>query len=176
MFEEKKKINTLCDFKNCNEEGIYPAPKSKENLNEYNFYCLTHIRDFNKSWNFFEGLNEKEFENEIRKSTTWDRPSWKFGTKRTNYNYRNVFNLFENEFNEQEKNSMPKEVLKSWKILELNPKSSLKDVKKKYKTLAKKWHPDSITTNKVDKDNAKEKFVLITNAYKKIVEFLSVIS
>ena len=87
-----------------------------------------------------------------------------------------MFNLFENEFNEQEKNSMPKEVLKSWKILELNPKSSLKDVKKKYKTLAKKWHPDSITTNKVDKDNAKEKFVLITNAYKKIVEFLSVIS
>ena len=31
-----------------------------------------------------EIINEQELEVEIRKSVTWDRPSWKFGTKNIN--------------------------------------------------------------------------------------------
>ena len=57
-----------------------------------------HIRDFNKSWNYFEGLDELEFEKEIRKSTTWDRPSWKFGTKKIDDNIKEIFNNFKKEY------------------------------------------------------------------------------
>ena len=77
-------MKKICEFLNCKEEGIYPAPRSRKDITNYKYYCIEHIRDFNKSWNFFEGLTEEQFENEIRKSTTWDRPSWKFGTSNFN--------------------------------------------------------------------------------------------
>ena len=61
-------MKKICEFLNCKEEGIYPAPRSRKDITNYKYYCIEHIRDFNKSWNYFEGLTEEEFENEIRKS------------------------------------------------------------------------------------------------------------
>ena len=43
MYKNNKKETKNCGVPNCKEEGIYPAPKSKENLNEYDYYCLNHI-------------------------------------------------------------------------------------------------------------------------------------
>ena len=175
MFNKNKKNEKICDATNCNREGLYPAPKSREQLNQYNFFCIDHIRDFNKSWNYFEGLNEDQFESEIRKATTWDRPSWKFGTKQNNYNYnyKFVFDMFQKGLRKDESKPIDKELLDSWKILELKPESTINDVKKKYKTLAKKWHPDTtLNLNKNTKEN-NENFVLITKAYQKIMKALS---
>ena len=70
------------------------TPRSRKDITNYRYYCIKHIRDFNKSWNFFEGLTEEQFENEIRKSTTWDRPSWKFGTSNFNKKVNDTFNFF----------------------------------------------------------------------------------
>ena len=44
-------MKKICEFLNCKEEGIYPAPRSREDINSYKYYCIEHIRDFNKSWN-----------------------------------------------------------------------------------------------------------------------------
>ena len=99
-----------CEFLNCKEEGIYPAPRSRKDINSYKYYCIEHIRDFNKSWNYFEGLNEQELEVEIRKSVTWDRPSWKFGTKNINYDFEEAFNKFENSKNINNKKLLNKEL------------------------------------------------------------------
>ena len=69
---------------------------------------------------------------------------------------------------------LPKEfLLDAWKIIGLNPKSSLQDVKKKYKVLAKKWHPDTNLNFNKNKKIANEKFVKITNAYNKIMKSFS---
>ena len=172
MSKKNNKLYRICDAFGCELEGIYPAPKSREKLNEYCFFCLEHIREYNKSWNYFEGLNEVQFEREIRKATTWDRPSWKFGTKRINDDYKFIFDMFQKDRQEKKK-PIDKELLDSWKILDLKPESTIKDVKKKYKTLAKKWHPD--TTLNLNKDNKKnnETFVLITKAYEKIIKSLT---
>ena len=42
----------LCDEKDCNNPGEYEAPKSP-NSNERYIFCLQHIKDYNKRWNFF---------------------------------------------------------------------------------------------------------------------------
>ena len=157
-----------CAFLNCKEEGIYPAPKSREDISNYKYFCIEHIRDFNKSWNFFEGLSEEQFENEIRKSTTWDRPSWKFGTSNYDKKINDPFNFFNNtndkNFSKKKHNT---KLSSSWKLLGLNPTANMEEVKKKYKSLAKKWHPDK---NLKLKDNASDMFVKITNAYKAIIK------
>ncbi len=170
MLHTKQKENTerICSNPKCNELGVYPAPKSREKLREYLYFCINCIRDFNKSWNYFEGLNEQELEVEIRKSVTWDRPSWKFGTKNLNYDFEENFKDFGNEINVNKKKVLDKKLENAFKILGLNSDSGLKEVKTRYKYLAKKWHPDVQNTN-ISKNN-KDKFISITNAYKIILE------
>ena len=173
VFKKNKQINKKCDISDCEKEGVYPAPKSRNQLKEYNYFCIDHVRDFNKSWNYFDGLNDEEFEIEIRKATTWDRPSWKFGTKQIDEKYKKLFNFVENNFVEKNCSKLDEKLLKAWKTLDLKPDSSLEQVKKKYKVLAKKWHPDTISNNDENKKIAKEKFLIITNAYKKITKSFS---
>ena len=54
------------------------------------------------------------------------------------------------------------------KVLELNSDSTLKEIKSRYKILAKKWHPDA--QNSVASPNNKDKFIDISNAYKTILK------
>ena len=170
MLHTKQKENSerICSNPECNELGVYPAPKSREKLREYLYFCINCIRDFNKSWNYFEGLNEQELEVEIRKSVTWDRPSWKFGTKNLNFDFEKNFKDFGNKIYVNNKKVLDKKLENAFKILGLNSDSSLKEVKTRYKYLAKKWHPDVQNTN-ISKNN-KDKFISITNAYKIILE------
>ena len=166
--KQKEKTNRICSNPKCSELGLYPAPKSRDQLKEYLYFCINCIRDFNKSWNYFEGLNEKELELEIRKSVTWDRPSWKFGTKNLNLDFEKAFNKFENRVNLKNKKVINKKLEKALKILGLNSDTNIKEVKTRYKILAKKWHPDVQNVNKVKKNE--DKFINITNAYKIILE------
>ena len=168
---QKEKQERICSNPKCNELGVYPAPKSRDQLREYLYFCINCIREFNKSWNYFEGLNEQELEVEIRKSVTWDRPSWKFGTKSINYDFEKAFNTFENNKITREKKILNKKLEDALRVLGLSHEASIKEVKTKYKFLAKKWHPDVQNENqsKINKD----KFIDITNAYKIILESLT---
>ncbi len=169
--KQEKKTERICSNPECKEIGLFPAPKSRENLREYIYFCINCIRDFNKSWNYFEGLSENELEVEIRKSVTWDRPSWKFGTKNLNYDFEKAFIAFENKKNVKNEKYIDKELEKAFKILNLNSNSNLKEVKTKYKSLAKKWHPDVQNKNQSKKN--KDKFINITNAYNVILNSLT---
>ena len=50
----------LCDHVNCNKVAEHRAPKSRENLREYYWFCLEHVREYNKSWNYFEDMSEEQ--------------------------------------------------------------------------------------------------------------------
>ena len=61
---------------NCYETGKYKAPKSRSNLKNYYYFCLDHVKEYNKSWDFYKGLSVDEMELSLRKDIVWDRPSW----------------------------------------------------------------------------------------------------
>ena len=65
-------------------------------------------------------------------------------------------------------NVIDKKLENCFKVLELNSDSTLKEIKSRYKILAKKWHPD--TQNSVASPNNKDKFIDISNAYKTILK------
>lgn len=68
-----------CDSPGCAGEGAYRAPKSARQLHEYHWFCLDHVREYNRSWNYCANFSEAEIEAMIRRDTTWERPTRPMG-------------------------------------------------------------------------------------------------
>jgi len=176
---ENKSPTSLCDHDLCTELGKYKAPKSRLQLNEYYLFCLKHVTAYNKSWDFYKGLNVDQIELSIRKDAIWDRPSWPLKGNPNNIIsqlkdfFNNDYSLFEKEKDFQNflKNKTLGEKLsieecKSNKILELSMPISLEKIKKKYKKLVKIFHPDVNDNNKKAENHFKE----INEAYKVLLK------
>jgi hypothetical protein len=163
-----------CAAEGCIAEGIYPAPKSRHALREYIWFCLDHVRAYNKSWNYYAGLEGAALEAEIRRATTWERPSWKFGTGQPSEDiFDDTLGIFDFQ-NNGEKGSgrqWTAEERRAWKTLQMTPVADLDQVKKKYKQLAKENHPDKNGGDAKAEERLKE----INQAYALIRKSLSVV-
>ena len=151
--KEETSQTKKCDAEHCSEDGIYPAPRNRDELRSYLWFCLQHVREYNKGWNYFDGLNGDALEAEIRRASTWERPSWKFGTGGTdtyhqnsnNFTSEDVFGLFSSNKmgNKTEvQQTMHPDERWAWKIFDMEPSSEQKEIKQHYKKLAKLNHPD----------------------------------
>jgi hypothetical protein len=49
----------LCDRHGCDEPGDRPAPKSPNSPERW-YFCETHAGEYNRNWNYFEGLTAEE--------------------------------------------------------------------------------------------------------------------
>ena len=174
----EKKTYKICDFHKCKLKGEYKAPKSRILLNQYFYFCLDHIKEYNKSWDFYKGMSVEQIENSMRSDTFWDRPSWPL---------KNSFKILFDEYNEYVedfvktdddkikdayfKNKLLDENLtleesKALKELDLKMPISLEKIKKNYKKLVKIFHPDVNGNNK----DAEEKFKQINESYKLLLK------
>ena len=73
-------MKNICEWNNCNEEGLYKAPKEKDNSKEYRLLCLEHVREFNKSWNYFSGMSDEQVINFLKSDITWHKPTQSFSS------------------------------------------------------------------------------------------------
>ena len=177
----EKSVFRKCDKEDCKEKGEYKAPKSRKKLNEYYFFCLDHIKEYNKSWDFYRGLSVNQIENSMREDIIWNRPTWPL--KGNPYKIIDDINKFLSddfeEFSSKEngyqyfKNKLLDEKLtveenKALSVLELKLPLSLEKIKKSYKKLVKKFHPDVNGNNK----KAEDKFKEINNSYRIILQKL----
>ncbi len=73
-----------CEWPGCEEKGSYRAPSSPDQLHDFRWFCLDHVREYNRAWNFFSGWTEEELDQQQRSDRTWERPTWTFkeGTKK----------------------------------------------------------------------------------------------
>lgn len=139
----------------CAECGEFRAPKHR-GLNEYYHFCLTHVQEYNKAWNFFSGMSDDEVMDHMRKSYYGFRPTWKYGVNgdatdalrdqiHKTYHFteeprpRNNQNQGYSAPNGFESTSPEFQALA---IMGLAPPVDLKTIKTRYKELAKKHHPD----------------------------------
>ena len=53
--------------------GKYRAPKSPKNVDEFNWFCLKHVKEYNRKWNFFEGHSQQDLENQFKADSVWER-------------------------------------------------------------------------------------------------------
>ena len=63
----------VCDHEGCAERGLFRAPKAPDVLDDYFWFCQTHVREYNQKWNFFEGVTEAEINAQQSRDKVWER-------------------------------------------------------------------------------------------------------
>ena len=169
----KKRLHN-CDFPGCSEAGEYRAPKDRT-LRSHYWFCQKHVAEYNKKWDFLKGLTPEEIEEQLRNDTTWQRPRWKLGSHVGGEpHFKDPFHVFSEEqlgmdggYNPPQKNiQYPKKIQEAVDFMDLKFPLQLSEVKKQYKKLAKKYHPD------VSKKDA-SLFQKLTQSYEAILEYLN---
>ena len=79
-------MKNICEWQNCKEKGDYKAPIEKDNSKNYRWLCKEHVKLFNKSWDYFDGMNQGEIEDFLKSDMTWHRPTQKFGSSDNFFN------------------------------------------------------------------------------------------
>lgn len=174
-----------CAVEGCPNGGEYRAPRDRS-LKEYLWLCLDHVRDFNRHWNYYEGMSPEQMEREIRRDSTWQRPTWKLGTlggKPANWrdHVRDPFGFF---FDDQEaadadaarqrrRGQRPgveeSAEEKAVRVLDFEPPFTVERLKARYKELVKRHHPDVNPGDPTAEDRLKD----IIEAYKTLLSGLN---
>ncbi len=160
----------VCDTPGCEEPGLYRAPKSRTALTDYYWFCLEHVKAYNKSWNYYADLTEAEIEELNRADTIWRRPTWPLGSRdgrrMGSYRIGDRLGLFEGGARPGDsraegvpRRGTPEE--KAMAVLDLEPPITLEQLKARYKVLVKRLHPDA---NGGD-EAAEERLKVINEAY-----------
>jgi hypothetical protein len=174
-----QRAGRACDHPGCQAEGSYRAPKARDRLNDYYWFCLDHVRAYNRAWNYHAGLSDTEIEQSIRSDTIWQRQTRPFGgwQAREEYVRRKVAEEFAAEGAERDgredwrraeranrdgqRTANLSEEEKALDVLGLEAPVDLATAKARYKSLVKRHHPDA---NGGDRE-AEERLKTINRAY-----------
>ena len=165
---ENLQLTKYCEWKGCQAKGEYRAPTSREKLREFRFFCLKHIKEYNKAWDYFKGRTSDQIYREISDDAYWHRKTKK---RINNFKIDDNLNIFEENKNTNGKKSnilKPNNNLISsyLEILEIENLSDVHQVKKQYKKMLKKFHPD------INKCGSNEKIIKINESYSALIKFL----
>lgn len=158
--------NEPCAAPGCAELGLYRAPKSRTQLREYQWLCLAHVREFNAAWDFYKGMSPGEIERHLRADTEWQRPSWPLGHGGGVHVDRRIFGDRLDRVGpaagpDGQGAGAPPALRQALALLNLSWPVTLKQVKTRYKELAKRHHPDANGGDKA----AEERLKTINLAY-----------
>lgn len=164
-----------CDMPGCSAPAPHKAPKSR-GLNEYYHFCLEHAQDYNRAWNFFDGMSDADMQQHMRENLYGHRPTWNYTASPDMAEHlrrrAEGFRDFNDDTDKKEERAKRQEQQKrrifaqtaeteAMSIMGLEPPLTREAIKSRYKELAKKHHPD---LNKNDKDS-EEQFKKINMAY-----------
>jgi hypothetical protein len=154
-----------CDLPGCGAAGEYRAPKSRQSLTEYWWFCLEHVRAYNASWDFYKGMTPGEIEAQLRADTSWQRPTWplgRLGAARIDEELlRDPLHVLSGGRGRERGGDTPKELREPLATLGLEWPITMDELKTRYKALAKRHHPDA---NGGDR-GAEERLKVINLAY-----------
>lgn len=177
---DREESARTCERDECEAAGEYRAPKSRDDMKSYRWFCLEHIREYNRAWNYYEGMTDVEVEFDVRRDTVWHRPSWRLGAVHMNgygfdpSKFDDPLGVFGD--NDSAGGTSPDDTWtprtpesEALAIMDLRPPVTTAIVKARYKELVKRHHPDANGGNK----DSEEQFKKISQAYNIIIECLA---
>ncbi|NBN65875.1 DnaJ domain-containing protein [Microvirga tunisiensis] len=71
-----------CQHPGCTRPGTHKAPQGRDREGKYFFFCIDHVRDYNKSYNYFTGMDDDAVRMYQKDALTGHRPTWRMGVNR----------------------------------------------------------------------------------------------
>lgn len=116
----------MCDRHGCDEPGDRPAPKSPNSPERW-FFCQAHAAEYNRNWNYFEGLTAEDAAaraaNEQRDARGYSQAG--------HYGWGGPGD-----------GSRGRDEMRALDVLELESDADFDQVRTAYRRLAKSHHPD----------------------------------
>ena len=158
-----------CNWRGCSQAGEFPAPKGREKEGEYFLFCQTHVREYNKRYNYFVGMKEDDIVDFQKSAAMGHRPTWdmrdkaKAGRgKKAKADFSDPHSLFDDidDGQQEERTSSGRRLRnlerKSLGQLGLGASASKEDIKTRYKELVKRHHPDLNGGDRTSEDKLRE--------------------
>ena len=151
----KEPETRMCEAPGCIGPGNCRVAKSPKNLSEYFWYCASHARLHNESWDFFKGMDDNDIQRFRVEAATGHRPTWPLGKRgakaRMGQTPLGGVNDSHAVFAEDADTSTvrrPERQLTRLQImamdtLHLAHNATLIEIKARYKELVKRFHPDA---------------------------------
>ncbi|MEJ2117512.1 MAG: J domain-containing protein [Alphaproteobacteria bacterium] len=173
----------LCEWPGCKNPGTHRAPKGRGHEGEYHLFCIDHVREYNKSYNYFSGMKDDDVAAYQKASVTGHRPTWSSGVNAwASTGFRSAAQPFMNGFNKdfetidplglfgmsghQQTNNTdghdkPRRVIgnaerRSLRVLDLGDDATPAEIKARFKVLVKRHHPDGNGGDRTSEDTLRE--------------------
>lgn len=176
--KEVEKASNLCQWKDCDLPAAHRAPIGRGQEGQYLNFCLNHVREYNKNYNYFEGMNQSDLSKFQKESMLGNRPTWKLGVNNKEqlgkYSAEEILKKLkadkvgastsQNETTQKtaRRQKIGNAAKKALYVLGLDTNSSSDEIKNKYKLLVKRHHPDL----KGGKETTDEKLIEIIKSYR----------
>jgi len=164
--QEREDTHPRCQWKGCGEPGAHRAPRGRGKDGQYYIFCLEHVRQYNATYNYFDGMNDTEVQDFQKDALTGHRPTWKVGVNASApgsapssaatpeaagvaYRTLDPHAFFARRAKEARKQApetrrQPKPLeKKSLQTLNLNAEATREEIKARFKELVKIYHPDA---------------------------------
>jgi len=135
----------MCDRHGCDQPGDCPAPKSPNSPERW-YFCTEHAGEYNRGWNYFEGLSAEE----AAEREAGERRDASGFAETAHYGWGGSGD-----------GSRSRDEMRALDVLELETDASFDEIKTAWRRLAKSNHPDARPNDK----EAAERFRLIQAAW-----------
>lgn len=150
-----------CQWKGCEKPGRFKAPMGRGREGEYYHFCVDHVRQYNQTYNYFDGMNDAQVDEFRKDALTGHRPTWKVGANAWAHGTRDNVRSAEAaahikaggraaararskaEHAADYRRQLKPLERKSLKVLDLPENASKEDIKTRFKALVKLHHPDA---------------------------------
>jgi curved DNA-binding protein CbpA len=174
--QERRASAIRCESPGCEAPGDYRAPKGRLREGQYFCFCLEHVREYNNSYNYFNGMSDSDVARYMKDAATGHRPTWSMGVKRGMGGFRedgskpgdfaDPLGLYRQRFHwrtaERRESRYSPVTMRALHALGLDETANSETIKTRYKDLVKRHHPDA---NGGDR-SYEEKLREIIHAYK----------
>lgn len=183
--DQPKPQDSRCEWPGCAAKGAYRAPKGRNAEGQYFQFCMDHVRAYNKSYNYFDGMADNDIGEWIKASSTGHRPTWKLGENswaearrarerkgggnardRRGFRHDSDLNDPHRMFDEHadawrgrsqaDRRPVRNAERKALDTLGLEPGATADEIKAQYKSLVKRFHPDANGGSRAMEDRFRE--------------------